>query len=63
MRIIFFKIKKLVAAVYNKVKKTSLFDLKYKKTMQVLLTSLPTFINNLLKQVLININNVFFAIL
>ena len=63
MRIIFFsKIKKLIAAAYNKVGKISFFNFKYKKVMQVFLTELLVFINDLLRQVFINTNTVFLAL-
>ena len=58
----FSKIKKLIAAAYNKIGKISPFNFKYKKAIQVFLTELPVFINNLLRQVLINTNTVFPAL-
>ena len=58
----FTKIKKLIAAAYNKVSKISFFNFKYKKAMQVFLIKLLVFINDLLRQVFINTNTVFLAL-
>ena len=58
----FSKIKKLIAAVYNKVGKISFFNSGYKKAMQVFLIKLLVFINDLLRQVFININTAFLAL-
>ena len=59
----FSKIKKLVAAAYNEVGKISPFDSGYKKAMQVFLTGLPASMDDLLRQVFINTNAAFSALL
>jgi len=56
-------IKKLIKAVYSKVEKISLFDLSYKKSMQISLRNSEIIITNeLLRQILINTNVAFFAL-
>jgi hypothetical protein len=53
-------IKKLIKAVYSKVEKISSFDLSYKKSIQISLRNSEIIImNELLRQILININVMF----
>lgn len=57
-------IKKLVKAIYSEMSKISSFDLSYKKSMQISLQDSDIItIDELLRQVLININVVFSALL
>jgi len=57
-------IKKLIKAVYSKVEKISSFDLSYKKFMQISLKDSEIIImNELLRQILININVIFLTLL
>jgi len=57
-------IKKLIKAVYSKVEKISSFDLSYKKFMQISLRDSEIITTNeLLRQILINTNAAFLALL